>query len=655
MRATYSPLDYAATALPCLAWLRRYNIRKDLMYDLLAGASVAALVVPQGMSYARLAGLPQEYGLYGAFVPVMVYAALGSSKHLAVGPVAVTSLIIGSALPAIVARDVPGFAFEADPNRPANPAGQDAYNRAAIQVAFLAGVLYTAVGVFRLGFFINFLSHSVIAGFMTGAATLIGLTQMRHLFGYDHRPNPAWTPASPPNVTQYLPFPRGQADDRVVNQVKNLFSPEWLAMFKWRDFVMGLAWVALLLAMKAVGKRSKRLVWVKAVGPLTVTALSIAVTAGLRLQCDPKNKAFNSGCVRVVGRVPTGLPRETVTWWFPMTRFGDKLGLALLVCAIDILESVSIAKALAFKNRYELSSTQELVGLGVANVFGAAFSCYTTTGSFSRSAIMDNVGAASQVAGWVGGVAVMLVLLFLTPIFRSMPQNAQGAIIISALVGLVQVKEWRFLWRVSKRDWAVFTAAVLGVWFGGVEIGLVFAIVLSLILALYRSAFPHTAVLGRLPGTDVYRNVKQYASAKRVPGLLLVRVDAPLFFANVAPVADALRKYEREATADGDGAVKAVVIDLSPVTDVDASAVHFLAAYVRGARARGLDVALANPSCDVAKILARAGLDALVGRDRVFVRVGDAVDALRAAAPLPVAGAAGEKEGKEAPTGAAAV
>lgn len=149
--------------------------------------------------------------------------------------------------------------------------------------------------------------------------------------------------------------------------------------------------------------------------------------------------------------------------------------------------------------------------------------------------------------------------------------------------------------------------------------------------------------------------MKQYASAKRVPGLLLVRVDAPLFFANVAPVADALRKYEREATADGDGAVKAVVIDLSPVTDVDASAVHFLAAYVRGARARGLDVALANPSCDVAKILARAGLDALVGRDRVFVRVGDAVDALRAAAPLPVAGAAGEKEGKEAPTGAAAV
>lgn len=632
-----------AAALPCVGWLRRYNLKKDLLYDLLAGASVAALVVPQGMSYARLAGLPQEFGLYGAFVPVMIYAALGSSKHLAVGPVAVTSLIIGSALPAIVARDSPGFRFEADPNRPANPAGQDAYNRAAIQVAFLAGVMYTAVGVFRLGFFINFLSHSVISGFMTGAATLIGLTQMRYLFGYDARRNPAWTASSPKSVPQYLPFPRGQADDRLINQVKNLFSREWLAVFKWRDFVMGLAWIALLLAMKEVGKRSKRLVFVKALGPLTVAGLSIAVTAGLHLQCDPKVKAFNPRCVRVVGRVPTGLPHETLTWWFPMTRVVDKLGLAVLVCAIDVLESVSIAKALAFKNRYELKPTQELIALGVANVFGSAFSCYTTTGSFSRSAIMDNVGAASQIAGWVGGLLVMMVLLFLTPIFRSMPLNAQGAIIISALVGLVQLKEWRFLWRVSLRDWAVFTAAVLGVWFGGVEIGLAFAIALSLLLALYRSAFPHTAVLGRLPGTDVYRNVKQYASAKRVPGLLLVRVDAPLFFANVAPVADALRKYEREAVADADGPIKAVVIDLSPVSDVDASAVHFLAAYIRGARARGLDVALANPSCDVSRLLARAGLDTLVGRDRVFVRVGDAVDALRAAAPLAVAGDGGGK------------
>ena len=265
----------------------------------------------------------------------------------------------------------------------------------------------------------------------------------------------------------------------------------------------------------------------------------------------------------------------------------------------------------------------------------------------------------------------MLVLLLLTPVFRNMPQNAQGAIIVSALIGLLQIKEWRFLWRVNKFDWLVFNAAMLGVWFAGVELGLAIAIGLSVALTLYKSAFPHTAVLGRLPGTTVYRNVRQYASAKQIDGMLLVRIDAPLFFANVVPVADALRSYEKQYhqaasapfNANGKGKegaaststaevlpggprspLRAVVIDLSPVSDMDASAVHFLASYVRQTRARGVDVALANPSCQVAKQMARARLDALVGRDRVYVRVGDAVDDLRNA--LPLAAAKDEDEAK---------
>ena len=445
----------------------------------------------------------------------------------------------------------------------------------------------------------------------------------------------------------------------MINQLRNLFSKEWLAVFKWRDFVMAVSWLALLLVMKEAGKRSRRLVFLKALGPLTVTGLSIAVTAGLHLGCTSKTKEFNPRCVRVVGKVPKGLPHETATWWFPMSNVGAKVGLALLVCAIDVLESISIAKALAYKNQYELAATQELTGLGLANIVGSAFSCYTTTGSFSRSAIMDNVGAKTQVAGWVGGLIVMLVLLLLTPVFRNMPQNAQGAIIVSALIGLLQLKEWRFLWRVNKFDWLVFNAAMLGVWFAGVEIGLAIAIGLSVALALYKSAFPHTAVLGRLPGTTVYRNVRQYASAKQVDGMLLVRVDAPLFFANVGPVADALRVYEKQyhqaaAASFKDGGalpggprspLRAIILDLSPVSDMDASAVHFLASYVRQTRARGIDVALANPSCQVAKQLARARLDALVGRDRVYVRVGDAVDDLQNALPLQAA-AAKEEDAK---------
>ena len=189
-------------------------------------------------------------------------------------------------------------------------------------------------------------------------------------------------------VPQYIPFPRGQADDRMINQLRNLFSREWLAVFKWRDFVMAVSWLALLLVMKEAGKRSRKLVFLKALGPLTVTGISIAVTAGLHLNCPSGSKEFNPRCVRVVGKVPKGLPHETATWWFPMSNVGAKVGLALLVCAIDVLESVSIAKALAYKNKYELAATQELTGLGLANIVGSAFQCYTTTGSFSRSAIM---------------------------------------------------------------------------------------------------------------------------------------------------------------------------------------------------------------------------------------------------------------------------
>ncbi len=184
--------------------------------------------------------------------------------------------------------------------------------------------------------------------------------------------------------------------------------------------------------MKESGKLSRRLVWLRAFGPLTVTILSTAITAGLRLDQAPHR-------VRTVGVVPKGLPQQTVTLWFPMAHVGKKLGLAVLICLIDVLESISIAKSLAIKNRYELDATQELRGLGLANLVGAAFNCYTTTGSFSRSAVMDTVGARTQAAGLTGGFAVMVVLLALTPLFRLMPNNAQGAIIISAVVGLIQV------------------------------------------------------------------------------------------------------------------------------------------------------------------------------------------------------------------------
>jgi sulfate transporter 4 len=251
---------------------------------------------------------------------------------------------------------------------------------------------------------------------------------------------------------------------------------------------------------------------------------------------------------------------------------------------------------------------------------------------------MDTVGAHTQLAGLVGGLIVMLTLLVLTPLFKMMPQNAQGAIILSAVIGLIQVKEWFFLWRINKFDWLVFNAAMLGTMFLGVELGLAVAAGASVFLALWKNAFPHTAVLGRLPATAVYRNVKQYPEATRIPGLVLARVDAPLFFANVAPVAEALRKYEAraeaEAAAGGDTEpVRWVIVDLSPVTDLDATAVHWLRDWHRDLASRGVGLALANPSRVVADLMARAGLVDQIGKANIYVRMHDAVAGCLAASP----------------------
>ena len=265
---------------------------------------------------------------------------------------------------------------------------------------------------------------SVIGGFMSGASIIIGLNQVKFLFGYDKRPS--GTPGGKP-----ISFPRA---DNLQDNLANIFSKDWLPLFKWQDFVMGLSWLAILIFMKESGKLSRRLVWLRAFGPLTVTILSTALTAGLHLDKAPHK-------IKVVGVVPKGLPHQTVSLWFPMEHVGKKAGLAVLVCLIDVLESISIAKSLAIKNRYELNATQELRGLGLANLVGAAFNCYTTTGSFSRSAVMDTVGAKTQAAGLTGGILVMLTLLVLTPLFRLMPNNAQGAIIISAVIGLIQVRK----------------------------------------------------------------------------------------------------------------------------------------------------------------------------------------------------------------------
>lgn len=591
----YGWLEWLGFFLPCVNWLRTYNVKEYLLMDIVAGLSVGFMVIPQGMSYASIAGLPAVYGLYGAFVPVLIYSLFGSSKQLAVGPVAVTSLLISSGLQPLV----PGADGIANPNNvpPSLEDVQVEYNHKAIQLSFIVACLYTAAGILRLGFLTNFLSHSLISGFTSGAALIIGLSQVKYILGYN--------------------VPRS---DSVYEQIELLI--ENIYKFVWQEYVMGMSLLFLLLTMKFCGKRFPRVKWMRAMGPLTACIVAmLAVYIG----------DLGSKGIYVISSIQGGLPQPTISWWFSYPNMNQLIPLALIVLVVDLLESTSIARALALKNGYEIAFNQEIVGLGLANFGGAAFNAYTTTGSFSRSAVNNDSGAKTGLAGFVTSMLVMMVLLFLTPLFRYLPYNALAAIVMSSVAGLFEWSAPIRLWKLSKLDWLVWTTCFLCTCFLGVELGLAISIGLALLIVVYESAFPHTALLGRIGETQVYRNVKQYPDARVVPGVCVVRVDAPIYFANVQWIRDRLLKYElrtaRTSAQHGLG-VEYLVLDMSPVTHVDAAGLHMLGVLCEQLHSRGVRFVLCNPNKKVVAALERGGVPQRVGREWIFVRVHDAMAAI---------------------------
>lgn len=589
----YDSLDWAGIALPCLAWLRHYRWRKDLKADVVAGCTVAVMSVPQSLSYARIAGLPLQFGLYGAFAPVICYALFGSSRHLAVGPVAILSLLLSSSLSELI----PGAKQNWDPNDPANPAAQTAYNAAAIQVSVLVGLMYLAVGTLRLGFLIDFLSHSVLSGFTTGAAAVIGISQVKLIFG-----------VHVPRVTSTL--------STVTYLVTHIREAQPL------EVAMGLTWLAILLTMKHVGLRYRRLRFLRPIGPFTVALSSITCVWAFDLN------------VRTIGAVPAGLPPLTVSSWLPVqVSLKALLQLAATLTMVGLMESIAIAKALASASKQTLDANQELRGLGLANLVGAAFCCYPITGGLARSAVNADAGARSGIAGAVTAAMVGVVLLYLTDLTKFMPLNAMGSIVLAGVSGLLNFRDSKFLWRISKRDWSVWAVSMLGTILLGPEAGLLISVSLALLFVIYESATPNVVQLGRLPGTRVYRNLRQYPEAEPVQGMMLARVGASIYFANMQYIVERLRKFtlraQEAAVAEGRPRVQFIVLDLSPVQHIDASAVRDFFDFAREMADLGVCLVAANPSPHVAAIFERSGLQAALGPQSLFVRVHDAVEHCR--------------------------
>ncbi|XVE99466.1 hypothetical protein REPUB_Repub03eG0200600 [Reevesia pubescens] len=567
-------IDWIEVFFPCCRWIRTYRWQEYFQVDLMAGTTVGIMLVPQAMSYAKLAGLEPIYGLYSGFVPIFIYVIFGSSRQLAIGPVALVSLLVSNVLSEIA------------------DSSDALYTELAILLALMVGILECIMGLLRLGWLIRFISHSVISGFTTASAIVIGLSQAKYFLGYEV-----------------------DRSSEIVPIIKSIISGA--DEFSWPPFVMGSIILAILQTMKHLGKSRKHLRFLQAMGPLTAVVLGTTFV-----------KIYHPSSITLVGDIPQGLPCFSIPKSFQYAK--SLIPTTLLITGVAILESVGIAKALAAKNGYELDSNQELFGLGVANIFGSFFSAYPTTGSFSRSAVNNESGAKTGLSGIVTGIIMGCALLFLTPLFEYIPQCALAAIVVSAVISLVDYEEAIFLWRVDKKDFLLWTITTTTTLFLGIEIGVLVGVGVSLAFVIHESANPHIAVLGRLPGTTVYRNIQQYPEAYTYNGIVIVRIDAPIYFANISYVKDRLREYEvlvDKSTGRGPEVEKIyfVILEMAPVTYIDSSAVQALKDLHHEYKSRDIQIAISNPNREVLLTLSKSGMVELIGKEWYFVRVHDAV------------------------------
>ena len=515
----YRLADY----LPILDWGRRYS-RATLTNDIVAAIIVTIMLIPQSLAYAMLAGLPAEIGLYASILPLVAYAAFGTSRTLAVGPVAVVSLMTASAIGEIAAQGTP------------------AYLAAAMLLAFLSGAMLIAMGLFKLGFVANFLSHPVISGFITASGLLIAAGQLKYLLGI---------PAGGHTLPQIA-----------TGLVENIGSINLPTLAIGTSVLAFLYFVRLRLkrVLVALGLSARMADITTKAGP--VAAVAATILAATMLDLGPQG-------VALVGGIPQGLPVPALPV-FDLELIRMLAVPALLISLIGFVESVSVAQTLAAKRRQRIVPDQELIGLGVANIASAISSGYPVTGGFARSVVNFDAGAETPAAGIYTAIGIALATLFLTPLLASLPQATLAATIIVAVLSLVNVAAIRRVWAYSKVDFSAMAATILGTLFVGVEIGVVMGVVLSLLLHLYRTSRPHMAVVGQLPGTEHFRNVERHR-VETSPEILSLRVDESLYFANTRYLEDRIAALVAERPQ-----LKHVVLMCSAVNIIDASALESL-------------------------------------------------------------------------------
>ncbi len=560
--------------LPGVAWMRRYD-RTTLHGDALAALIVTIMLIPQSLAYALLAGLPPEVGLYASMLPLVGYALFGSSSTLAVGPVAVVSLMTAAA--------VGDFAAVGTPE----------YRGAAIALAFLSGLFLIGLGLLRLGFLASLLSHPVISGFITASGILIAASQLKHILGVD---------AGGHTLIELA--------QSLATQIDAVNGPT-LAI--GAGATIFLFWVR---------KSLKPLLMKAGLGPRAADSLAKAgpVAAVIATILLVDLLSLSQSGVRVVGEIPQGLPPVALPPLDPAL-WRELLPSAVLISVVGFVESVSVAQTLAAKRRERIAPNRELIGLGAANLAASVTGGYPVTGGFARSVVNFDAGARTPMAGVMTAVGIGLTALLLTPLFQQLPKATLAATIVVAVLSLVDLPALKRTWIYSKGDFAAMAATILVVLGAGVEAGIVTGVVLSVVLFLVHSSRPHMAVVGQVPGTQHFRNVKRH-NVVSSPTVLSVRVDESLYFANARWLEDKL--YDM---AIADKPLRHVVLICAAVNDIDASALESLEALNERLDTAGVHFHLSEVKGPVMDKLKRSDfLDRLTGK--VFLSHYDALAAL---------------------------
>lgn len=541
--------------LPVLEWGRSYN-GTTLTNDLVAAGIVTIMLIPQSLAYAMLAGLPPEIGLYASILPIIAYALFGTSRALAVGPVAVISLMTLTAASSIA------------------PPGSAQFIAATLVLALLSGVMLLVMGVLRLGFLANLLSHPVVSGFITASGLIIATSQLKSILGIQ-----ASGEAMPELLgTLAANLAQTNVPTLVIGTVSTAF----------------LFWVrkGLKPLLTGMGLKPRTADLTAKAGPIAAVAVSTLAVVWLDLE---------AAGVKSVGQIPQSLPPFTVPL-FDAALWQQLAIPALLLSVIGFVESVSVAQTLAAKKRQRINPDQELIGLGAANVAAAFSGGYPVTGGFARSVVNFDAGAETPAAGAYTAVGIAVAALFLTPYLASLPIATLAATIIVAVLSLVDFKTPRHIWRYSRADFAAMAATVLVTLLVGVEPGVIAGVGLSLALFLWRASRPHAAVVGRVPGTEHFRNVKRH-TVLTDPRILTIRIDESLTYLN----ARWLEEFVLEQVAETP-CLRHLVLMGSAVNAIDASALESLEAINHRLADAGVSLHLSEVKGPVMDALERSHL-----------------------------------------------